>query len=375
MSGIYIHVPFCRKKCSYCDFHFSTNFESYRSKMIDKIAEEIKWRANESIHNIETIYFGGGTPSILNSTEFDVLFNSLRSSFDLKDLKEITIEVNPEDINTYNLETWKKHEINRISLGVQSLSNKQLSWMNRAHDSETTTKALESCFNNGFSNVSVDFIYGLPQMTSKEFKEALFALLDFPIKHISAYILTVENGTKLSNQVKKGLVNMPIDEKIQKQYYLLCSLLSDKGFNHYEISNFSKPGYQSIHNGSYWRGVPYIGVGPSAHSYSLSSRRWNIANNYKYLAAEKNSSLWFETEFLTPVDLWNECILTGLRTDQGINKKTIEKLGGFTKKESQDIHELLKQSILIESEYNYALSEKSWLIAEKISMNFFRINE
>jgi len=371
MRGLYVHIPFCDAICHYCDFvkHVSKGHD-HNMKYLEVLKNEIQFYYAKYPH-VDTIYIGGGTPSALNHEELTFLLEALSMYHPI----EYTIEVNPESYDHEKGMIMKSYGINRVSLGVQTFNQKHLERLNRKHTNQMVFDTIASLKSLGISNLNVDLIYALEHQTVEELHHDIDTLISLNIPHVSAYSLIIEEKTFFSHQLKRNKFVKTDEDTEATMYDVVIDRFKDAGYDHYEISNFSKPGYQSIHNGSYWRGVPYIGVGPSAHSYSLSSRRWNIANNYKYLAAEKNSSLWFETEFLTPVDLWNECILTGLRTDQGINKKTIEKLGGFTKKENQDIHELLKQSILIESEYNYALSEKSWLIAEKISMNFFRINE
>lgn len=375
MSGIYLHIPFCRKKCTYCDFHFSTRFEAYRLELIDKIAEEITWRSNEIKSPIRTVYFGGGTPSLLSPKEHNVLWGAIKKSINIDSIEEVTLEVNPEDITSNNLSLWKKYGVNRLSIGVQSLSDSHLSWMNRAHSSEQTIRAIDLCLSNGFQNISVDFIYGLPGLDFDTWVCEIQSILTFPIKHVSAYILTVENNTKLHYMVKNGRIKLPNENDIELQYHYLCSFLKQKGFKHYEVSSFCQPGFESLHNTSYWSGTPYFGFGPSAHSFYSNRRRWNISNNKKYLQAEKFSKNWFDKETLTAVDVWNESILTGLRTKDGFRKKRISSLGGFSKKELTILNGYLQNSVLKEGPLSYFITESNWLIADKVSSDLFRINE
>ncbi len=285
------------------------------------------------------------------------------------------MEVNPEDITSNNLSLWKKYGVNRLSIGVQSLSDSHLSWMNRAHSSEQTIRAIDLCLSNGFQNISVDFIYGLPGLDFDTWVCEIQSILTFPIKHVSAYILTVENNTKLHYMVKNGRIKLPNENDIEVQYHYLCSFLKEKGFKHYEVSSFCQPGFESLHNTSYWSGTPYFGFGPSAHSFYSNRRRWNISNNKKYLQAEKFSKNWFDKETLTAVDVWNESILTGLRTKDGFRKKRISSLGGFSKKELTILNGYLQNSVLKEGPLSYFITESNWLIADKVSSDLFRINE
>lgn len=374
MAGLYIHIPFCKKKCVYCDFHFSTHYDSYRSALIEKISEEIKWKFRFLDTELKTIYFGGGTPSLLNSGEFTLLFDAIQI-YSNRNIQEVTLEVNPEDIHEKNLALWKKHGINRLSIGVQSLMDLHLNWMNRSHGRSQTFKALELCFKSGFDNISIDLIYGLPGLDLKAWELQLKEILTYPIKHLSAYILTVEKNTTLFYQVTQEKTKLPEDENIEKQYQILCSLMYSHGFIHYEVSNFCKLGFESIHNSSYWNDTEYIGVGPSAHSYLKDYRSWNIANNRKYVDASLDSIHWFEKEHLSNKDRWNEAFLTGFRSHHGVQKRRLEKLGGFSLKEKKLLETKIQSSVIMENDDSYSLSEKKWLFADQIASEFFRINK
>lgn len=320
MSGIYIHIPFCKQKCTYCDFHFSTTFQSYRHRMIESLQTEIQLRRDYlPTHNLKSIYFGGGTPSILHVDELAVLLNRIQTYFTLDYGIEITLEANPDDISTSKLLEWKSLGINRLSIGLQSFKPADLQWMNRAHTAEESLNCVLLAKQNGFENISVDLMYGLPGLSHEDWKQHIQTVIDFGVQHVSAYCLTIEERTKLHKMVA-GLELIPSDEDEQsEQFLLLTTFLSKAGFHHYEISNFGFPGFEAVHNTNYWKGEHYLGIGPSAHSFNGSSRRWNIANNQQYMQHVGMNETWYEEEKLSAKDQFNELILTGLRTTYGVN--------------------------------------------------------
>jgi oxygen-independent coproporphyrinogen-3 oxidase len=373
VAGIYLHIPFCRKRCSYCDFHFSTTFENYRNQLILAIENELLLRKDEIKEPVETIYFGGGTPSILNEEEMAILFSAIRKYYDVYPGAEITIEVNPEDVNEFNLSFWKKAGINRLSIGLQSFKSEDLKWMNRAHELAQGINAIELAKQIGFSNISVDLIYGLPGLSNDEWQHHLERVIALKVQHISAYCLTIEKRTALNHLVKKGTLKPPSEDIQSEQFNLMLRYLLENSFKQYEISNFSKPHFESKHNTSYWQNKPYLGVGPSAHSYDAKSRRWNVANNTKYYKSVGKNEDWFETEILTENDQWNELFLTGLRTVWGVSKLQIATLGTLTAYEQKNLHELIQNGDLIESENAYILTEKGRLKADGIAASFFRV--
>ena len=373
MAGIYLHIPFCRKRCTYCDFHFSTTFDNYRTLLITAIATEINLRKNELSGAVETIYFGGGTPSILTEEELSKLLQEIRNNYDLAPAAEITIEVNPEDVSKQNITSWKKVGINRISIGLQSFKETDLKWMNRAHDLQQGIMAVEQLKKAGFENISADLIYGLPDLTLEEWEQHLQRVIALDIQHVSAYCLTVEKRTALNHLVKKGRLKTPNEDTQSDQFSLMLRKLSNFGFQQYEISNFSKPGFESKHNTSYWQNKHYIGVGPSAHSFDGNSRRWNVANNTKYYKSVGKNDAWFETENLSENDRWNELFLTGLRTIWGVSKKQLAMLGNLTKSEQKNLVSLMQHGDITETEQAIILTEKGRLIADGIAASFFRI--
>jgi oxygen-independent coproporphyrinogen-3 oxidase len=374
VAGIYVHIPFCRKRCTYCDFHFSTTFSRYRDDLISAIVREVELRKNEILEPIETIYFGGGTPSILSEKEINELVDVVNNSFEISKQVEFTFEVNPEDVTRENAQIWKQAGINRISIGIQSFKESDLKWMNRAHELHQSFEAVDILKKNGFSNISADLIYGLPELNLKEWEQHLQQVIDLDVQHISAYCLTVEKQTALNHFVRTGKLKTPSEELQSGQFNLMLRFLSKKGFNQYEISNFSKPGFDSKHNTSYWLNKPYLGVGPSAHSFEGNKRRWNVSNNTKYYKSVGKNSDWFEEEILSETDQWNELFLTGLRTCWGVSKDNISQLGELKSAEQDTLKKLIQSGDLIETTEALILSEKGRLKADGIAVMFFRVN-
>lgn len=328
MSGIYLHIPFCKQACHYCNFHFSTSLK-YRKEMVAAICTEIERRVDYLPDGpIETIYFGGGTPSILNEEELAEIFATLEKHFTIAPKAEITLEANPDDLSEIRLKTLKDSSVNRLSIGVQSFFQEDLAYMNRAHDAQEAERAIELAHDFGFKNISIDLIYGAPTTTDEQWAANVDKLIRWKIPHLSCYALTVEPGTALDHFIKKG-TSLPVDEaKAARQFTYLMNTLEAAGYEHYEISNFSLPGHHARHNTNYWRGVPYLGVGPSAHSFDGPSRQWNVANNAKYMKAIDNQTLAFEKEILSPADQHNEYIMTALRTKWGVDLSFLEKRWG-----------------------------------------------
>ena len=370
MSGIYIHIPFCRKKCSYCDFHFSTSFSSYRSQMIQSISDELKDRLNElSDCQPKTIYFGGGTPSLLEKHELKILFQPIFNKYPLKQFSEITLEANPEDITEDSLNDWKELGINRLSIGIQSFKESDLTWMNRAHTLEESRNCIDLAKKAGFSNISLDLMYGLPNLSLAEWEKHINEIISFDVNHISAYCLTVEKGTLLQKKVHNKSLSIPDEDYIIEQYKTLIFKLKNVGINQYEISNFSKIGCQSIHNSNYWSGQKFIGIGPSAHSFDGKKRRWNIANNAIYM----KKTDWFEVEILSENERWNEYILTRLRTTNGINLVELKNLFDVDNQFLQTKEEYIKQNWLLEVDNQIKLTQEGQLRADFIASEFFRV--
>jgi len=339
MSGIYIHIPFCKQACHYCDFHFSTSMKK-KDEMVLALAKEISMRKDEFENEIvETIYFGGGTPSVLSNEEINFLISEVYKNYKVAENPEITLEANPDDLSSERILALSKSPINRLSIGIQSFYENDLKMMNRAHNSAEAIKCLQEA-TQYFDNISLDLIYGIPGMSDEMWKKNIETALSFGIPHISSYALTVEPKTALRKLIDTGKIAEPQDETASNHFMILVETLQKKGFIHYELSNFGKENYFSKNNSAYWLGKKYIGIGPSAHSYDGEKRGWNIANNSLYLKAIENNELPVENEILTVSDRYNEYIMTGLRTIWGVSLERIEKEFGkdyldYLQKQSQ----------------------------------------
>ena len=325
MSGIYIHIPFCKQACHYCDFHFSTSMKK-KEEMVLAIAKEIQMRKSEfalldgarSDATIETIYFGGGTPSVLTSEEINFLITEVYKNYSVSENPEITLEANPDDLSSERIIELSKSRINRLSIGIQSFFEEDLQLMNRAHNSAEAKKCLEEA-TKYFDNISLDLIYGIPAMSNEKWKQNIETALSFGIPHISSYALTVEPKTALNKLIQTGKIAEPKDEVAQEHFAILVEMLEANDFIHYELSNFGKENYFSKNNSAYWLGKKYIGIGPSAHSYDGVSRSWNVSNNSIYIKSIQENKLPNETEILSIADRYNEYVMTGLRTIWGVS--------------------------------------------------------
>ncbi len=372
MSGLYLHIPFCRKRCTYCDFHFSTTFENYRTDLIAALGQELYFRKNESQSALRSIYFGGGTPSLLHEKELQSIFKEIHQHYELTKDCEITLEANPEDINEANLMAWSLVGINRLSIGLQTLSDGDLQWMNRAHSVQDGIRAIALAQRFGFENISVDLIYGLPGLSLDFWKHTLKSVLELGIQHLSAYCLTVEPKTALNYMVRTKKLQ-PANEVLQSDQFMeLVNQAQMHGFEHYEISNFSLPGLHSKHNSSYWQFLPYIGVGPSAHSFDGKMRRWNIRNNTQYIRGVGKNDKWFDCEILTPNELRNEQILLGLRTKWGLDLNRFST--HWTKKESAQILQFARLNWIKVQGSTLLLTDLGKLHADGIAAALFRLD-
>jgi len=322
MAGIYIHIPFCKKACHYCNFYFSTSRQRM-PEMMGAICKEAAIQRSYLTEKVSTIYFGGGTPSL--STKYEVLsmINTLRELFEMEDDVEISLEANPDDIAEDALLGWKQAGINRLSIGIQSFFEDDLRWMNRAHTAQQAAQCIELAQRNGFSNITIDLIYGTPGLTDEKWKKNVATALSLNIPHLSCYALTVEPKTALAKMIAAHRSENVDADKQARHFLLLTQWMGGAGFEHYEISNFARPGFRSRHNSSYWQGKPYLGLGPSAHSFNGVSRQWNISNNTLYLKSLEAGIVPFETETLTGTQQLNEYIMTSLRTIEGISLKRV----------------------------------------------------
>jgi oxygen-independent coproporphyrinogen-3 oxidase len=328
MSGIYIHIPFCKQACHYCDFHFSTSMKK-KEEMVLALAKELQLRKKKfQKESVATIYFGGGTPSVLTPAEIRFLIDAVYENYTVVSTPEITLEANPDDLSEERIAAFAELGINRLSIGIQSFFEEDLQLMNRAHNSEEAQKCLEIA-TRYFDNISLDLIYGIPGMTNERWQQNIETALSFGIPHISSYALTVEPKTALNKLIQTGKIASPNDEVAQEHFMILVETLENNGFVHYELSNFGKENYFSQNNSAYWLGKKYLGIGPSAHSYDGVSRSWNVSNNALYLKAIQNEELPNEIEKLTLEDRYNEYIMTGLRTIWGVSLVRIEQEFGI----------------------------------------------
>ena len=319
MAGIYIHVPFCRKACHYCNFHFSVSLKS-KNDFIAALLKEMDLQQNYLQQEVITsIYLGGGTPSLLEEDELQQIFKRLRALFTIAPDAEITLEANPDDISPVKLQAWKAVGINRLSIGIQSFFERDLVWMNRAHNAVQARHCIVLAQEAGFGNLSIDLIYGTPVLTDEQWQENVSTAIAFNIPHLSCYALTVEPGTALQKMIIQHKKEDTDTEKQARHFLLLMDWLQQADYEHYEISNFARPGSRSRHNSSYWAGKKYLGLGPSAHSFNGSSRQWNIANNGLYIQSVEKNILPFEEEILTDTQRLNEYIMTSLRTQEGLD--------------------------------------------------------
>ncbi|WP_100610904.1 radical SAM family heme chaperone HemW [Confluentibacter lentus] len=372
MAGIYIHIPFCKQACFYCDFHFSTSLKK-KTELIDALIKELELRKNEFQGQfIETIYFGGGTPSLLKDYELQSILDAIYKNYKVVKNPEITLEANPDDLSEDVIKELSKSKINRLSIGIQSFFEDDLKGMNRAHNADEA-KACLSLATQYFDNITVDLIYGIPNMSLEKWNENLETVFSFGINHISSYALTVETNTALDNFIKKG--NYPaIDEDLALQHFNhLIEKTAEQGFVHYEISNFGKPNYFSKHNTSYWQGKPYLGIGPSAHSFNGNERSWNVRNNSIYINSLSYGVLPMETETLSLENKYNEYIMTGLRTIWGVSFDKIENEFGkdYLKNLKKSSEKFIEEGLLIIDEHILKTTQKGKFLVDGMASELF----
>ncbi|MBA4317201.1 MAG: coproporphyrinogen III oxidase [Flavobacterium sp.] len=375
MSGIYIHIPFCKQACHYCDFHFSTSMKK-KDEMVLALAKEIQMRKKEFKDEIvETIYFGGGTPSVLTTNEIQFLISEVYKNYKVVENPEITLEANPDDLSKERIIELSKSPINRLSIGIQSFFEDDLKMMNRAHNSAEARKCLEEA-TKYFDNISLDLIYGIPGMSNEKWKQNIETALSFGIPHISSYALTVEPKTALNKLIQTGKIAKPKDEVAEEHFQVLVETLEKNGFIHYELSNFGKENYFSKNNSAYWLGKKYLGIGPSAHSYDGISRSWNVSNNTIYLKSLAENKLPNETEILSKSDRYNEYIMTGLRTIWGVSLDRIEQEFGnsyleYLQKQSQ---KFLNDDLLFIDDNILKPTQKGKFLTDGIASDLFYLN-
>jgi len=376
MAGIYIHIPFCRQSCHYCNFHFSTS-KKLLPQMVRAIIKEAALRKEYIEEPVETIYFGGGTPSLCTIDDVRYMIDRLKELLEVSKEAEITLETNPDDFSIEKLSGWKTAGINRLSIGIQSFAEEDLVWMNRAHNVQQAINSIQSAQQQGFDNITIDLIYGTPTLSDEQWKQNIQTALSLNIPHLSCYALTVEPRTaleKLIHQHKKENINT---DKQAWHFELLMQWMANAGFEHYEISNFAKPGFRSKHNSSYWQGKPYLGLGPSAHSFNKISRQWNVSNNALYIQNIENNIIPSEKEILSVIQQLNEYILTRLRTIEGLcviemrrqfPLETVEAVSKASRK-------WIKSGHIVNNKHSdfIQLTKKGKLLADTIAADLFQV--
>ena len=374
MSGIYIHIPFCKQACNYCDFHFSTSLNN-KANLVAAILNEIDIRKNYLMDTtIETIYFGGGTPSLLSEKETHLMLEKLYKVYNVSNSAEITLECNPDDLTTAKLQELKSLNINRLSIGLQSFDEEELQWMNRAHTASESEASVKRAQDKGFENISIDLIYGSKFSNLSNWKTTLNKAIDLDVKHISSYNLTVEEKTKFGHDVSKKKEQVIDDEKSAELFLEMLDRLQKNKFIQYEISNFGKEHFFSKHNSNYWKGTHYMGLGPSAHSFNGTSRQWNVANNNIYINKIAATDLtFFEKEILSDENRFNEYILTSLRTIWGVNLEYLQTHFNeeFVKSFKMMVEVFIKNQTIILKDNAYILTTNGKLLADKIAGDLF----
>lgn len=368
MAGIYIHIPFCRQKCYYCDFYKTVN-TTLKPKFLDSLKTEAKLRKNYLQNEaVETIYLGGGTPSVLENNELADILEHLNQQFDVSTNAEITFEANPDDLTVEYLEAIKQAGINRLSIGIQALQNRHLQKMNRRHNANQAIETIQNAAKIGFSNISVDLIYGLPGLTEEEWKQSLDQVFQLPVQHLSAYHLTYHEGTAFYTWLKKGTLKELTETESVNQFEILIDKAASAGFGQYEISNFARNELYSHHNTSYWQGKKYLGLGPSAHSFDQQSRRWNTSHVESYIKAIENGTEYFEEEILSEKERYNEYVLTRIRTKWGVSLKAVKELFGEEMKNylQKQLEKYIRADLVTLENERITLPRKGLFVSDEI---------
>lgn len=377
MAGIYIHIPFCKTRCIYCDF-YSTTHSELKERYIHALCRELEIRRQYlQGEPIETIYFGGGTPSQLSGEDFQQVFDTIEKTYGMKQVQEITLEANPDDLTPQYVQTLTKLPFNRISMGLQTFDEATLRLLNRRHTAAQAITAIERCREAGFRNISIDLIYGLPGETAERWEHDLTQAIALNPEHISAYHLIYEEGTPIYKMLQQHRVNEVDEESSVYFFSSLIDRLTAAGYKHYEISNFCRPEYHSRHNTSYWQGIPYLGCGPSAHSFNRHEREWNIASLNKYLQGIESGERAYETEILDTTTRYNECIITSIRTSQGLSLTKLKEEFGTELWQyclSMAAHSI-KNGMLEERGDNLRLTRKGIFISDSIMSDLLKVEE
>ncbi len=374
MSGIYLHIPFCKQACHYCNFHFSTNLKR-KEELIKSLCTELIIRKRELNQPLQTIYFGGGTPSLLSEQELKQIFNTIHKHYIVVEDAEITLEANPDDLSSNLIVQLHDSQINRLSIGVQSFFAEDLLLMNRVHSAKEALECIQLA-KKYFKNISIDLIYGIPGLTIDRWKENLEITLSLDIPHISCYALTVEPKTALKKFIEQGKVAPVNDEETRSHYELMIDTLENAGYINYEFSNFGKPGYFSQNNTGYWKGKPYLGIGPSAHSFDGNKRSWNISNNIKYIKSINEGNIPLEFEVLSVTDKYNEYIMTGLRTMWGVSLVKVENDFGKRYRDYllEQVEKHVENQLLYFEDDTLKITKKGKFLGDGIASDLFLVN-
>jgi oxygen-independent coproporphyrinogen-3 oxidase len=375
MAGIYLHIPFCKQACYYCDFHFSTNLSTKR-ELVEAIARELTLQKDYvNGERINTIYFGGGTPSMLDAEELELLFTTIRKNFSVNEAAEITLEANPDDLSLPRLRQLRSQGVNRLSIGIQSFDDKVLQFLNRAHNGQSAVTCVEEARDAGFQNISIDLIYAIPGQDDEAWKQNIVQAIRLSPEHISSYSLTIEDKTVFGRWAATGKLKVTEDDIAATQLETLVTLLEAADFAQYEVSNFARPGFESKHNSSYWKQERYLGVGPSAHSYNESSRQYNISNNAAYVRSMQQNIIPFTLESLTREDKINDFLLTTLRTQWGTDLKKLQQLYQYDllADHRQYIESLCEQKFALLQNDTLLLTKSGKLLADKIASDLFML--
>jgi len=372
MAGIYLHIPFCKQACHYCDFHFSTSL-TYKSELIQALLQEIELqKAFLDKETIETIYFGGGTPSLLSGEEINLIIDKITNLHTVSSDAEITLEANPDDLGIEKLKALRQTPVNRFSIGIQSFFDDDLTWMNRVHRSAEAETAVKRAQDIGFENITVDLIYGYPLLTDKKWKTNLDKVFELQVPHVSAYSMTVEPRTALASFIKKKTQPPMSEGQSAEQFAQLMDAMQAHGFEHYEISNFARHGHYSRHNTNYWKGVKYLGIGPSAHSYDGEKRQWNVANNAKYMQSIDKKTIPAEIEILTESNRLNEYIMTSLRTQWGLDLDRLNTIAkGAADQLVKETDQFFDKEWIIQKDQIIYLTQTGKLYADHIASELF----
>ena len=376
MPGIYLHIPYCKQKCHYCNF-YSVAHKQHRDEIVPQMMHELRLQKDYlKGESVNTIYFGGGTPSLLTAEEINRLLSGIHELFTIEPGAEVTLEANPDDLTPTKIRQLAGTGINRLSIGIQSFNDKDLEFLNRVHSSRQAVQCIKKSQDAGFSDLSIDLIYGIPTLNNEQWEYNLMTALDLGVPHISAYALTVEDKTPLSVMIRKGKVP-DVDDTVQLRHFeILLGLLESSGYQHYEISNFCIPGKYARHNTSYWQGIPYLGIGPSAHSYNGDSRQWNVSGISRYIQELQKGRIPFEIEQLSPSQRFNEYVMTSLRTIWGCDLNRIQEVFGTDWKSGllKDAAPYLDKGLLTLSGHTLRLTREGKFRADGIAADFFRVD-